>query len=76
MLPTSLVVAYAMAAATSGKASRILLAGFDSYGSDDPRTDEMDNLLQDYQLADGALLLLSITPTRYKIASSSVYALI
>lgn len=76
VLPTSLVVAYAMAAATSGKASRILLAGFDSYGSDDPRTDEMDNLLQDYQLADGALPLLSITPTRYKIASSSVYALI
>lgn len=76
ILPTSLVIAYAMAAATSGKASRILLAGFDSYGADDPRTDEMDNLLQDYQQAANALPLLSITPTRYKIATASVYAMI
>lgn len=75
ILPTSLVVAYAMAAATSGKATRILLAGFDGYGADDPRTDEMDNLLNDYRQAAGALPLLSITPTRYKLAVTSVYAL-
>ena len=75
ILPTSLVVAYAMAVATSGRAARILLAGFDGYGADDPRTDEMDNLLNDYQQAPGALPLVSITPTRYKIAATSVYAM-
>lgn len=76
VLPTSLVVAYALAVATSGRAARILLAGFDGYGADDPRTDEMDNLLNDYQHAAGALPLLGITPTRYKIAVTSVYALL
>ena len=64
ILPTSLVIAYAMAAATSAGATRILLAGFDGYGADDPRTDEIDNLLNDYRQAAGALPLLSITPTR------------
>lgn len=76
VLPTSLVVAYAMAAATSGKATRILLAGFDGYGADDPRTAEMDSMLNDYQSTPGSLTLLSITPTRYKIPSTSVYALL
>jgi 4-hydroxy 2-oxovalerate aldolase len=73
--PTSLVVAYALAVATSGKASRILLAGFDGYGTDDPRTAELEELLAAYQAAAGALPVVSITPTRYNIPSSSVYAL-
>jgi len=73
--PSSLVVAYALAIATSGKASRILLAGFDGFGADDPRTAEMEELLATYQAAAGALPVVSITPTRYKIPSSSVYAL-
>ena len=38
VLPNALVIAYALSIATSGNASRILLAGFDGYGSDDPRT--------------------------------------
>jgi 4-hydroxy 2-oxovalerate aldolase len=75
VVPTSLVVAYALALATSGRAARILLAGFDGYGSDDPRTVEMDQLLALYQSAPGALPLLAITPTRYKVPATSVYAL-
>jgi 4-hydroxy 2-oxovalerate aldolase len=73
--PSSLVVAYALAMATSGKASRILLAGFDGFGADDPRTAEMEELLATYQSAAGALPVVSITPTRYNISSTSVYAL-
>jgi 4-hydroxy 2-oxovalerate aldolase len=73
--PSSLVVAYALAMATSVKASRILLAGFDGYGADDPRTAEMEELLAAYKAATGALPVVSITPTRYNITSSSVYAL-
>jgi 4-hydroxy 2-oxovalerate aldolase len=72
--PTSLVIAYALAIAASGKASRVLLAGFDGYSSDDPRRQEMDDLLDMYMKAEGALPLLSITPTRYKIPTTSVYA--
>lgn len=72
--PSSLVIAYALALATSGRAARVLLAGFDGFASDDPRAAEMEELLATYQAAEGALPLLAITPTRYNIPSSSVYA--
>lgn len=73
--PSSLVVAYALAVATSGQARRILLAGFDGYGADDPRTQEMQTLLEYYQQAGQALPLTAITPTRYGLHTESVYAL-
>ncbi|WP_418139356.1 aldolase catalytic domain-containing protein [Oceanimonas smirnovii] len=74
-LPTSLVVGYALAVATSGQAARILMAGFDGYGADDPRSGEMRQLFEHYQAAEGALPLTAITPTRYGLHSESVYAL-
>ena len=75
ILPASLVIAYALAIATSGKAKRILLAGFDGYGADDPRSIEMDNLFRLYMGASKALELLAIIPTKYKIPTTSVYAM-
>jgi 4-hydroxy 2-oxovalerate aldolase len=75
MAPTSLVVAYALAVATSGQASRILMAGFDGYGADDPRSREMHQLLEQYQAAEEALPITAITPTSYGLHSESVYAL-
>lgn len=74
VLPTSMVIAYALAIATSGQASKILLAGFDGYGADDPRNYEMDDLLSKYLQADQALPLQSITPSRYQIPQTSIYA--
>ncbi|WP_038050688.1 aldolase catalytic domain-containing protein [Thioalkalivibrio sp. ALJ1] len=74
-LPTSQVVGYALAVATSGQASRILMAGFDGYGADDPRSGEMHQLLEQYQAAEGALPVTAITPTRYGLHTESVYAL-
>lgn len=61
--------------ATSGEAARILMAGFDGYGADDPRSGEMRQLFEYYQAAEGALPLMAITPTRYGLHSESVYAL-
>ena len=75
ILPNSLVISYALAIATSGKAKKILLAGFDGYSADDPRRVEMDNLLTLYQKSKSKVPLISITPTRYKIDSVSIYAL-
>lgn len=72
-LPTSLVVAYALAIATSGKAKQILLAGFDGYPSDDPRHKEMVKLLDDYNSEVQALPLIAITPTCYNLKCTSVY---
>lgn len=74
ILPTSMVVAYTLAIATSGKASQLLLAGFDGYGGDDPRNKEMNHLLENFLQMKGVPPLLAITPTRYQIPSTSVYA--
>lgn len=74
VLPNSLVISYALALATSGKASRILLAGFDGYGADDPRTQEMQKVLELYKNS-AALNVISITPTSYSIPTLSVYAM-
>lgn len=74
VLPNALVISYALAIATSGKAERILLAGFDGYGADDPRTQEMQKLLQTYKNV-SAMDVLSVTPTNYSIPTLSIYAM-
>lgn len=75
-LPNSMVIAYALAIASSGKASSIYLAGFDGYSSDDPRNVEMDWLLDLYGSTTGSKPLAAITPTRYRIPKKSVYGMI
>tara|TARA_R110001583_G_scaffold195389_1_gene372648 strand:+ start:8530 stop:10128 length:1599 start_codon:yes stop_codon:yes gene_type:complete len=74
-LPTSLVVAYALAVVSSGNASKVLMAGFDGFGADDPRSHEMKQLFEQYQATDQAVNLVAITPTRYGLQTESVYAL-
>lgn len=74
-LPVSLVIAYALAIATSGRARRLLLAGFDGYGADDPRTAEMQALFSLYQTHPEALPLLAVTPTRYSVPVKSIYGM-
>jgi 4-hydroxy 2-oxovalerate aldolase len=74
-LPTSLVAAYALAIAASGRASRVLLAGFDGYAADDPRSVEVNQLLEAFQLLPAVPALLAVTPSRYKIPLGSIYAL-
>ncbi|MBE8718354.1 aldolase catalytic domain-containing protein [Cellvibrio polysaccharolyticus] len=75
VVPNSLVVSYALAIASSGHANQILLAGFDGYGADDPRTKEMQQIFSCYRSAENALAVTSITPTTYTIPTISVYAL-
>ena len=75
VLPTSLVIAYALAIATSGQASKIRLAGFDGYGAGDPRTAEMQQLFSIYAAHSAGVEFTSVTPTRYSIAVHSIYAM-
>ena len=72
-LPTSLVMAYALAIANSGKAKRIYLAGFDGYSEGDPRNDESEAIIKAYLAAEYPVELISITPTRYRIKKQSLY---
>lgn len=74
--PTALVIAYALAAATSGGASRILLAGFDGYPPGDPRNEEMEEMLSTFAETVSDNLVAAITPTRYRgLRTLSVYGI-
>ncbi len=75
-VPTSLVMAYALAIATCGNASRILLAGFDGYGYSDARNYETDEVFRLYKKSEGSKAFYSITPSQYNIPGISVYGLI
>ena len=75
VISTSLVIAYALAISASGDAKRILLTGFDGYETGDPRNDEMDEMLANFLSSDGAPPVIAITPSKYKVPASSIYAL-
>ncbi|MEP0548675.1 MAG: aldolase catalytic domain-containing protein [Rhodothermales bacterium] len=75
-LPTSLVVPYAFAMSLSGRASRILLAGFDGYPAGDPRNAEMEWVLQVFRKSSMNFDPVSLTPTKYPLANTSVYAMV
>lgn len=72
-IPGLLVAAYVFAAATRGGAKQILLAGFDGYGSNDPRQEEMIEVINCYKKSEGNVSLIAITPSTYGIEQSSVY---
>ena len=72
--PNSLTIVYALSIANSGKSKRIYVSGLDGYPIDDPRRHEMDETLKVYLSTKKRAELISITPSRYKIKSSSVYA--
>lgn len=71
-LPNSLVFTYALAIANSGGAKKINLVGFDGFGAEDPRSQEMGQTLKTYSEANG-LPLCSLTPTRYDIPTQSIF---
>ena len=74
IVPNSLAITYALAISNSGKAKKIFLAGFDGYDSDDSRRREIDEILLLYQSLKKKITIESITPTKYKIQSRSVYS--
>tara|TARA_B100000700_G_scaffold221399_2_gene243772 strand:+ start:6240 stop:7841 length:1602 start_codon:yes stop_codon:yes gene_type:complete len=73
--PTSLVMAYAFAALASGRAKRVLMAGFDGYSSGDPRNEEMNAVVKKFEQTEGAVELIAVTPSRYDVKKLSIYGL-
>jgi 4-hydroxy 2-oxovalerate aldolase len=76
IIPKLYNIAYALSLATSGNASKILLAGFDGYGLNDSRTRTIDELFLLYLSLKNSKDLISVTPTHYNIKSSSIYSLL
>lgn len=73
--PNSLVIGYALAVAASGRASRILLAGFDGYAPGDARNYEVQELFSLFSLQEGAPDLVSVTETVYDMLCLSIYGM-
>ena len=74
-MPRLYTLVYALSIATCGGSSKVLLAGFDGYGSTDIRTQILDELLHLYSSSPGSKPIMAITPTTYSVPSTSIYAL-
>lgn len=72
--PTSLVVAYALAVITSGKANKIYVAGFDGYEAGDLRNLEINNIFKLFCSSSEQLNVCSLTPTKYDFPKKSIYS--
>ena len=75
VMPKLYNVAYALSIATSGGASRILLAGFDGYEYSDRRSKIVNDLFFSYSANKKSKEIISITPTTYNFTSRSIYTL-
>jgi 4-hydroxy 2-oxovalerate aldolase len=76
IVPSALVLAYALAVSKSGRGKRILLAGFDGYPAGDLRNAEVESVLVAFAAPESATPVLSITPTVYKnLSVQSIYAI-
>ena len=75
IMPKLYTFVYALSIATSGNASKILLAGFDGYGPTDSRTRSIDEIFYLYSTFKESKPIIAVTPTSYSVASSSIYAL-
>ena len=69
MVPRLYALAYALSIATSGNASKILLAGFDGFGPYDRRTKTIDELISLY------VSCLSVPRSQFLITSIFISSL-
>ena len=71
-----LVFAYCLGFLNAAKVKRVYLVGFDGYeSSDDYRHVETSQILQVYKENNKNVPLMSITPSKYMIPTSSIYGL-
>ncbi len=74
IVPRLYTLSYALAISTVFNCRKILLAGFDGYGANNKRTQEINKIFYIYNTLKNSKNLISITPTTYSIPSSSIYA--
>jgi 4-hydroxy 2-oxovalerate aldolase len=73
--PYMFALAYALSVANSGQAKNITLAGMDGYNNNDALNLEMNELIKSYYRNKKSIKAISITPTKYKIDTKSVFSI-
>ncbi|MGA1637646.1 MAG: aldolase catalytic domain-containing protein [Ilumatobacteraceae bacterium] len=73
-IPDPLVIGYALAVATEGKAKRIFVVGADGYEPADARQRAVENTLRHYALTNTAIPLVSLTKTSLTMEQRSLFA--
>ena len=73
-IPDPLVIGYALALATEGKAKRIFVVGADGYPPTDARQLAVENTLHHYTSTTAALPLVSLTKTSLAMDQRSLFA--
>ena len=73
VLPKPLALSYAIAAANSGGAIRILMVGVDGYEESDKRQKEMVGILKRHYEYPGSIPMFALTPTTYPIGKRSIF---
>ena len=73
-VPRLEAVAYALAVAHAGGATRLLLTGFDGFPSDDDRQSTMVEIFERFAAAAPDLDVVALTPTSYPVRQSSLFA--
>ena len=73
-IPDPLVLGYALAVATEGKAKRVLLVGADGYDSTDTRQHTVNNTLTQYKTNVSALSVVALTKTTLALEQRSLFA--
>ena len=74
VLNSPLALAYAISVCTAGKSEKIYLAGFDGYELSNPKQSEIENMLRVFKENYDANNLLAITPTKYSLNKTSLFA--
>jgi len=74
-IPKLYTVAYALSIAASGRAKKILLAGFDGYQKTDRRSKIVDEIFFTYSSSQGSRPVIAVTPSSYNIKKKSIYTL-
>ena len=73
ILKWPLAFAYALSILTQAQAKEILLVGFDGYEANNPRQEEMNEVLSYYHRLQNCIPLRSMTPTNFSIKQGSIF---
>ena len=72
--PYDITSAYILGGLLESNVNSISVVGFDGYGENDTRQQEMVDIFNLYYLSEGSKKITSLTPTSYPIDKGSIYA--